>query len=130
MLMGDEEIGVHTVREQESIQVPHQVRILHGGIGGFYLSSSFRECDSIIDIATSMDNQPEGHVQLRRPKSASEFPGTLSAHDIGHGNLMELFLVTDSIRTLQGLLTQLSPKIRDPIPAVTQSAVGIHDSEN
>ena len=69
--MGDEEIGAHAVREEESIQV----QILHGGIGGFHFSSSFQECDPIVVIDATMDNQPEEHAQLRRPKSAASFPG-------------------------------------------------------
>jgi hydrogenase maturation protease len=140
LLMGDEGVGVHASRELESVRVPGHVRILDGGTGGFHLLSLFQEFDPIIVIDATMDDQPEGHVQLRRPKYASEFPRTLSAHDIGLrdllesatllGPLPELFLVTVSIKTLQGLSTELSPKIKDSIPAVIQSVRGILDSEN
>ena len=113
---------------------------MDGGTGGFHLLSLFQEFDPIIVIDATMDDQPEGHVQLRRPKYASEFPRTLSAHDIGFrdllesatllGPLPELFLVTVSIKTLQGLSTELSPQIKDSIPAVIQTVQGILDSES
>jgi hydrogenase maturation protease len=99
----------------------------------------FQEYDPIIVIDATMDNQPEGYVQLRRPKFASEFPRTLSAHDIGLrdllesatllGPLPELFLVTVSIKSLQGLSTELSPGIKDAIPGVIQTVLEILDSE-
>ena len=140
LLMGDEGIGVHAVREMELLRVPEHVQILDGGTGGFHLLSLFQEFDPIIVIDATMDDQPEGHVQLRRPKYASEFPRTLSAHDIGFrdllesatllGPLPELFLVTVSIKTLQGLSTELSPQIKDSIPAVIQTVQGILDSES
>lgn len=139
LLMGDEGIGVHAVREMESVRVPEYVRVLDGGTGGFHLLSLFQEFDPIIVIDATMDGQPEGHVQLRRPKYASDFPRTLSAHDIGLRDLLEsaallaplpeLYLVTVSIRTLQGLSTELSPKIKDAIPTVIQTVSGILDSE-
>ena len=140
LLMGDEGIGVHAVREMELLRLPEHVQILDGGTGGFHLLSLFQEFDPIIVIDATMDDQPEGHVQLRRPKYASEFPRTLSAHDIGFrdllesatllGPLPELFLVTVSIKTLQGLSTELSPQIKDSIPAVIQTVQGILDSES
>ncbi|MCX6142568.1 MAG: hypothetical protein NTZ35_05040 [Ignavibacteriales bacterium] len=46
------------------------------------------------------------------------------------GPLPELFLVTVSIKTLQGLSTELSPKIKDSIPAMLNIVSGILDSEN
>jgi hydrogenase maturation protease len=139
LLMGDEGIGVHVARELEAVHVPEHVQILDGGTGGFHLLSLFQEYDPIIVIDATMDNQPEGYVQLRRPKFASEFPRTLSAHDIGLrdllesatllGPLPELFLVTISIKTLQGLSTELSPGIKDAIPGVIQTVLEILDSE-
>jgi hydrogenase maturation protease len=139
LLIGDEGVGVHAVRELELSGVPEHVRVLDGGTGGFHLLSLFQEFDPIIVVDATMDTQVEGHVQLRHPKYASEFPRTLSAHDIGLrdllesatllGPLPELFLVTVSIKTLQGLSTELSPKIRDSIPAVLKTVLEILDSE-
>lgn len=138
--MGDEGVGVHAIREMEKTTVPEHVSLLDGGTGGFHLLSLFQEYDPIIVIDATMDQKPEGDVQLRRPRFASEFPRTLSAHDIGLRDLLEsatllgplprLFLVTVSIKDLQTMSTELSPKIRSSLPAVVETVKNILSTEN
>ncbi len=140
LLMGDEGVGVHAIREMEKTTVPEHVSLLDGGTGGFHLLSLFQEYDPIIVIDATMDQKPEGDVQLRRPRFASEFPRTLSAHDIGLRDLLEsatllgplprLFLVTVSIKDLQTMSTELSPKIRSSLPAVVETVKSILSTEN
>lgn len=140
LLMGDEGVGVHAIREIEKTTVPEHVSLLDGGTGGFHLLSLFQEYDPIIVIDATMDQKPEGDVQLRRPRFASEFPRTLSAHDIGLRDLLEsatllgplprLFLVTVSIKDLQTMSTELSPKIRSSLPAVVETVKSILSTEN
>ncbi|MGA3243940.1 MAG: HyaD/HybD family hydrogenase maturation endopeptidase [Bacteroidota bacterium] len=140
LLMGDEGVGVHAIREMEKTTVPEHVSLLDGGTGGFHLLSLFQEYDPIIVIDATMDQKPEGDVQLRRPRFASEFPRTLSAHDIGLRDLLEsatllgplprLFLVTVSIKDLQTMSTELSPKIRSSLPAVVETVKNILSTEN
>jgi hydrogenase maturation protease len=60
LLMGDEGISVHAVRELERIPVPEHVRILDGGTGGSHRLSRFEEFDPGIVIDATMDEQPEG----------------------------------------------------------------------
>ena len=140
LLMGDEGVGVHAIREMEKATIPGPVTLLDGGTGGFHLLSLFKEYDPIIVIDATMDQQPEGDVQLRRPRFASEFPRTLSAHDIGLRDLLEsatllgplprLFLVTVSIKDLQTMSTELSPKIRSSLPLVVETVKSILSTEN
>ena len=140
LLMGDEGVGVHAIREIEKTTVPEHVSLLDGGTGGFHLLSLFQEYDPIVVIDATMDQKPEGDVQLRRPRFASEFPRTLSAHDIGLRDLLEsatllgplprLFLVTVSIKDLQTMSTELSPKIRSSLPAVVETVKSILSTEN
>ena len=140
LLMGDEGVGVHAIRELEKTEVPERVSLLDGGTGGFHLLSLFQEYDPIIVIDATMDQKPEGDVQLRRPRFASEFPRTLSAHDIGLRDLLEsatllgplprLFLVTVSIKDLQTMSTELSPKIRSSLSAVVETVKSILSTEN
>jgi hydrogenase maturation protease len=140
LLMGDEGVGVHAIREMEKTSVPGHVSLLDGGTGGFHLLSLFQEYDPIIVIDATMDQKPEGDVQLRRPRFASDFPRTLSAHDIGLRDLLEsatllgplpkLFLVTVSIKDLQSMSTELSPKIRGSLPAVVETVKSILSTEN
>lgn len=130
LLMGDEGVGVHAVRQLEAMQLPRHVRILDGGTGGFHLLSLFQEFDPIVIIDATLDKQAEGTVQLKRPRFASDFPRTLSAHDIGLRDLLEsatligplptLILITVSIKDLQTMSTELSPAIRNSIPDVVK----------
>jgi hydrogenase maturation protease len=140
LLMGDEGVGVHAIREMEKSTVPDHVTLLDGGTGGFHLLSLFEEYDPIVVIDATMDQKHEGDVQLRRPRFASDFPRTLSAHDIGLRDLLEsasllgplptLFLVTISIKDLQTMSTELSPQIRESLPAVVEMVKSILSSEN
>lgn len=140
LLMGDEGVGVHAIRALEKVEFPDSVQLMDGGTGGFHLLSLFQDFDPIIVIDATMDNRPEGEIVLRRPRFASEFPRTLSAHDIGLRDLLEsatllgplptLFLVTISIKDLQTMSTELSPAIRKALPAVVETVRGILTTEN
>ena len=140
LLMGDEGVGVHAIRDLEKEHLPEYVTLMDGGTGGFHLLSLFQEYDPIIVIDATMDQKPEGVVQLRHPRFASDFPRTLSAHDIGLRDLLEsatllgplprLFLVTISIKDLQTMSTELSPKIRGSLPAVVEALKSILSTEN
>jgi hydrogenase maturation protease len=140
LLMGDEGVAVHALRALEKVAFPDSVQLMDGGTGGFHLLSLFQDFDPIIVIDATLDKRPEGEVALRCPKFASEFPRTLSAHDIGLRDLLEsatllgplptLFLVTISIKDLQTMSTELSPAIRNALPAVVETVRGILTVEN
>jgi len=130
-LLGDEGVGVHAARELLEAGAPEGVTVLDGGTGGFHLLSLFQDYDPIILIDATMDGEPAGTVRLLHPKFASDFPRTLSAHDIGLrdllesaallGPLPELYLITVSIDQLQSMSLDLTPQVRGAIPAVLQS---------
>jgi len=134
-LLGDEGVGVHAVRALEQRQLPEGVTALDGGTGGFHLLSLFQEHDPILLIDATMDGAPAGTVRLLQPKFASDFPRTLSAHDIGLRDLLEsaallgplpsLYLITVSIERLQGMSIELSPRVHDAIPEVVNKALEI-----
>jgi hydrogenase maturation protease len=140
LLMGDEGVGVHAIREMERTKIPDYVSLMDGGTGGFHLLSLFDEYDPIIVIDATMDQKPEGDVQLSHPRFASDFPRTLSAHDIGLRDLLEsaallgplprLFLITISIKDLQTMSADLSPKIRGSLPAIVETVKSILSTEN
>ncbi|MGE5243587.1 MAG: hydrogenase maturation protease [Betaproteobacteria bacterium] len=127
VLMGDEGIGVHVVRRLEGTLPPH-VTLLDGGTGGFNLLSELIEHDPIFMIDATMDEQPAGTVSVIEPRYLSDFPRTLTAHDIGLRDLVEaaqllgrlprIHLVTVSVDTLQPMEVSLSPAIEAAIPEV------------
>ena len=128
LLMGDEGVGVHTIKAIEGKSFPDDVDILDGGTGGFHLMAYFQEYENIIMIDATMDKKPTGTVSVIEPKFASDFPKSLSAHDIGLkdmiesvtiiGKLPKIYLITVTIDTIQSMQMELSTKVKDAIPEV------------
>ena len=128
VLLGDEGVGVHAAQQLEREDLPPDVSVLDGGTGGFQLLSCFQEYDRIVMIDASMDGQPCGTVSTIRPRFASDFPRSLSAHDIGLRDLIEsasllaplpeTILVTVSVAETQPLSTELSPAVAACLPQV------------
>jgi hydrogenase maturation protease len=129
-LMGDEGVGVHAAQAMQADSLPAAVSIVDGGTGGFHLLSYFEEFDSIVMIDATMDGQPPGTIRTLRPKFASEFPRSLSAHDIGLRDLIEtasllrplppIHLITVSIAGMQPMQVELSPEIAAVLPRVVE----------
>jgi hydrogenase maturation protease len=135
LLMGDEGVGVHAARQLASEPLPSTVEVLDGGTGGFHLLSLFKEYDPIILIDATQDGDPPGTVKLVKPKFASDFPRTLSAHDIGLRDLLEtaqllgplptLYLITVSIGELQEMSVELSPSVSGAVEEILRVVHGI-----
>ncbi len=134
ILMGDEGVGVHAVRYLEE-HPPDDTALLDGGTGGFHLLSLFRDYDPVIIIDATMDGKEPGTLSLIRPRFASDFPRTLSAHDIGLRDLLEsaqllaplpeLYLITVSIKSLQPMQMELSPEVAGTLPGIAALAKDI-----
>jgi hydrogenase maturation protease len=85
----------------------------------------------LIMIDATMDGQPPGTVRTLRPRFASDYPRTLTAHDIGLRDLVEtaallehspeVTLITISIAEMQPMETELSEPIRAAIPEVLRT---------
>ncbi|MDP1677196.1 MAG: hydrogenase maturation protease [Bacteroidota bacterium] len=129
-LMGDEGVGVHAIEALLKEQFPEHVRLVDGGTGGFHLLSFFHEYDPLILIDATMDDHPIGTVRLIQPRFASDFPRTLSAHDIGLRDLIEtailsaplpkIYLIVISIHEIRSMVTDLSLEIEQTIPKIVQ----------
>ena len=128
VLMGDEGVGVHAVRRLEATDLAAKADFLDGGTGGFHLLGSFDGRERIILIDAAMDGRPPGTVTLLRPRFASDFPRSLSAHDIGLRDLVEsasllgslprIDLVTVSVAELQPMTIELSPAVAGALDKV------------
>ena len=139
ILMGDEGVGVYAVHRLEEDTFPSDVKILDGGTGGFHLLSLFQEYDPIILIDATMDGKPAGTVTLTHPKFASDFPRTLSAHDIGLRDLLEsaqligplptLHLITVSITDVNSMRMELSNEVSAAMPTVVRIVREILESK-
>ena len=126
--MGDEGIGVHVIKELEKANLPDNVVLLDGGTGGFHLLEYLMEYPTVIMVDATMDGKPAGTISVLEPKFASDFPKSLSAHDIGlrdlieataiMGDLPKMHLITVTIDDLQSMKTELSEKVKEAIPGV------------
>ncbi|MBZ5538515.1 MAG: HyaD/HybD family hydrogenase maturation endopeptidase [Acidobacteriia bacterium] len=139
-LMGDEGVGVHAIRHLEKWPFPANIHLLDGGTGGFHLISHLESYPFIIMIDATMDGNPPGTLRVIKPRFASDFPRSLTAHDIGLRDLVEsmvllgrfpqITLITVSIRDLQGMSTELSAPIRDSLPKIAETVSQILNSKD
>ncbi len=130
LLMGDEGVGVHAVRALQELPWPPAVDLLDGGTGGFQLLSSLAEHPLVVMIDATMDGRPPGSVTVLEPRYASEFPRSLTAHDIGlrdlveaaalTGSLPRVLLVTVSVAELQPMQVSLSEQVAAALPCVVE----------
>ena len=91
VIMGDEGVGVHVVRELEKHTLPAGVECLDGGTGGFILLEPLQQADRVILIDAAADGNPLGTVSRTTPRFARDYPPTLTAHDIGIKDLLDAF---------------------------------------
>jgi len=91
LLMGDEGVGVHVVRQLESEVLPTGVECLDGGTGGFVLLEPMQSADRIFMIDASADENPPGTITRTTPRFSRDYPPTLTAHDVGIKDLLDAF---------------------------------------
>lgn len=121
VLMDDEGVGVHVVRRLSEMRLPENVECLDGGTGSFLLLEPMQQAERVILIDATIDGQPAGTVTRLTPKFSSDYPKTLTAHDIGLKDLLDAAYLTQgilpvtlfavSIDSLQGMGMELSPAI-------------------
>lgn len=93
VLMGDEGIGVHIVRALERHSLPAGVECLDGGTGGFVLLEHLQNADRVILVDAASDGNPLGTVTRTTPHFSRDYPPTLTAHDIGVKDLLDVFYI-------------------------------------
>jgi hydrogenase maturation protease len=125
ILMSDEGVGVHVVRALETHTLPSNVECLDGGTGGFVLLEPMQQADHIIMIDAAADGNPIGTVTRTVPRFARDYPPTLTAHDIGIKDLLDLFYMLDGGREVTLYAITINPQ--QPIslnlsPTVKQAA--------
>jgi hydrogenase maturation protease len=96
VLMGDEGIGVYVVRELEKLPLPTDVECLDGGTGGFTLLEPLESAGRIILIDAANDDNPIGTVTRTTPRFSRDYPRTLTAHDVGMKDLLDVFYIHGS----------------------------------
>jgi hydrogenase maturation protease len=99
VLMGDEGIGVYVVRAVEQklaqlqLNLAAHVECLDGGTGGFTLLEPLQGASRVILVDAAADGNPEGTVSRTKPRFSRDYPPTLTAHDIGVKDLLDVFYI-------------------------------------
>jgi hydrogenase maturation protease len=130
ILMGDEGVGVHVVNSLEKAALPADIELLDGGVGSFLLLEPMQNAERVILIDATIDGQKAGSVRRLQPKFSTDYPTTLTAHDIGLKDLLDAFylmgrtpdvtLFAISIPPLQDMHMELSPELTAVVPQVAQ----------
>jgi len=130
LLMGDEGVGVHVIRHLEKRSFPSNVMLLDGGTGSFTLLDPMRRAERILLVDATVDGNPPGTIRRLTPRFSSDYPRTITAHDIGLKDLLDAFyllgetpdviLFAVSIAPLQELGMELSPEIAECVPRVAE----------
>lgn len=130
ILMGDEGVGVHVVNSLEKAALPADVEVLDGGVGSFLLLEPMQDADKVILIDATIDGQTAGSIRRITPKYSEDYPKTLTAHDIGLKDLIDVFyllgdspevtLFAVSIPPLQDMHMELSPELEQSVPRVAR----------
>ncbi len=125
LLMGDEGVGIHVVQHLQNNYHWKAVDIVDGGTGGFHLLEYFQSYPLVFLVDATIDNDLPGTVKLLKPKFSSDYPPTLSAHDIGLKDLLdalyllnnqpEIWLFTISIARLASVSLELTPEVKAAI---------------
>jgi len=113
VIMGDEGVGVHVVRALEKHTLADNVECLDGGTGGFILLEPLQAADHIILIDATDDGNRPGTVTRTTPRFSSDYPPTLTAHDIGVKDLLDAFYMKSGEREV--VLYAISIDPRQPI---------------
>jgi hydrogenase maturation protease len=98
VIMGDEGIGVHVVRDLVKQALPPNVECLDGGTGGFILLEPLESASRIFLVDATADGNPIGTVTRMTPKFSRDYPPTLTAHDIGVKDLLDAFYMQGGSR--------------------------------
>ena len=132
VLLQDEGLGVHTLREMQELDWPENIELLDGGTGGFVLLSLFNEYDQFIIIDATLSNEPLGTIKVIEPKFAKDFPRSLSTHDLGLKDLMEsaqllgkmpkIYLIIVNINPKQEMSLELTSETKKIIPEIISTA--------
>ena len=130
VLMGDEGVGPAVVREIERHPLPEGVRCLDGGTGAFGLLGPMQAARRIVLIDACADGEETGTVRKLHPRFSSDYPKTLTAHDIGLKDLLDgLYLLGDpppvtlfavSIRFPQPMRMGVGPTLRQRVPEIAR----------
>ena len=131
--MGDEGVGVHVVRQLQTLPLPPGVDCEDGGTGSLNLLEPMQQAQRVILVDATVDGAPAGTIVRLQPRFSSDYPRTLTAHDIGLKDLLDtLYLLGEpppvrlfavSIAPLGEPSLELSPEIAAVVPQIVAAVL-------
>jgi hydrogenase maturation protease len=93
IIMGDEGFGVQVARRLREIDLPDNIRVEEGGVGGFNLLGLLEGVSRVIVVDVMMVDIDPGEVCLFRPGSDFAEPGKriISFHQVGVLELIQMW---------------------------------------
>jgi hydrogenase maturation protease len=131
VLMGDEGVGVYVVREVEQelagLEFEEPIECLDGGTGGFTLLEPLQSAGRVILIDAAANGNPPGTVVRTMPRFSRDYPPTLTAHDIGVKDLLDVFYIQGGGPEVVLYAISIDPRqpIRMELSEVARQAVSI-----
>lgn len=130
LLMGDEGVGIHVIRQLQEDKELADIEIIDGGTGGVQLLDFFLRHDLVILVDAAMDQREPGAMTRLKPIYSNDYPKAIMVHDIGLKDVLnalhllekkpEIVLFTISISKVDKVGMSLSPKIRSVVPQVAE----------
>lgn len=140
ILMGNEGVGVKSIEYMQDQFLPDHAVLLDGGTGGFHLLHLFNEYQRFIMIDATITPEKTGDIHIIKPKFASDFPRSLTSHDIGLrdlmqsaeliGDLPDISLITINIKDFDQVKIGLSDELVQVLPEVYQTVLRLLDHRN
>ncbi len=128
ILMRDEGVGVKVVEYLQDKPLPEYVTILDGGTGGFHLLSIIQTYKRVIIIDATIGGEIQEEIKVLKPRFASDFPKTLTSHEIGLkdliesaellGELPEISLIAINIRACNSVGIGISLELEKKFPDI------------
>jgi len=130
LLLGDEGVGVRVVEAlQSGPPLPGGVTCLDGGTGSLVLLEPMQAVRRLILVDATLDGRPAGTLTRLTPRYAADYPASLSAHDIGLRDLLDIFHIGEhgvpevvlfaiSVEEIADLSVALSPAVAAAVPGV------------
>jgi hydrogenase maturation protease len=134
-LMGDEGVGVHFVNTIDKSEFPENITFMDGGTGGFLLIPYLESHPIAIIVDATMDGKEAGTISLLKPKFSNDFPISLSGHNFGLKDMVEIltmfermpdiYLYTVSIDNMDPMVTELTPKVKAALPVLKSKILNL-----
>lgn len=128
ILLGDEGVGVHVIRELEKIRLPKNVEVIDMGVATFYLPSYIAERKKIILVDAVEGGGKAGDIYRLLPEDIERKERIIfSLHEINISNIIDILRLEKP--TVDVVIVgvepgeikwgvELSPPLKEKLPAV------------